>query len=194
MRLKFFLYSPGDSVSFWERIHGKNSSIKRSIMTHKDVVRTVEWTLLMAQLPTRNCSPAGVLLLDAASDELHIKLLPELTGAHEEVTEFWRESSPAGRCNKLLRPRHSHPDGRSVRRTGNSEKAQVLARSAQAFLPRTSPKPGASSCHECACRPTALPSGRGTLVRPLGSSKRNPFRGIFCVWPTPDSTLPLRSG
>ena len=60
-------------------------------MTHKDVVRTVEWTLLMAQLPTRNCSPAGVLLLDVASDELHVKLLPELTGAHEEVTEFWRE-------------------------------------------------------------------------------------------------------
>jgi len=60
-------------------------------MTYNDVVRTVEWALLMAQLPTRDCTPVGVLLLDATSDELHIKLLPELTGVHEEVTEFWRE-------------------------------------------------------------------------------------------------------
>src|SRR5213078_4955492 len=25
-------------------------------------------------------------------------------------------------------------------------------------------------------------------------SKRSPLSGVFCAWPTPDSTLPLRSG
>jgi len=45
----------------------------------------------MAQLPTREPSPAGVLLVDSASDQLHIKLLPALSAAHEEVAEFWRE-------------------------------------------------------------------------------------------------------
>ena len=25
-------------------------------------------------------------------------------------------------------------------------------------------------------------------------SKRRPFKGVLCAWPTPDSTLPLRSG
>ena len=62
-------------------------------MTQNDAVRTVEWTLLMAQLPTQDSSPAGVLLLDSASDELYVKLIPELPGAHEEATEFWRELS-----------------------------------------------------------------------------------------------------
>jgi len=62
-------------------------------MTQKDVVRTVEWALLMARLPTQDSSPAGVLLLDSASDELYVKLIPELPGAHEEATEFWRELS-----------------------------------------------------------------------------------------------------
>lgn len=62
-------------------------------MTQNDVVRTVEWALLMARLPTQDSSPAGVLLLDSASDELHVKLIPELPGAHEEVAEFWRELS-----------------------------------------------------------------------------------------------------
>jgi len=60
-------------------------------MTQNDAVRTVEWALLMAQLPTQESSPAGVLLLDSASDELYVKLIPELPGAHEEVAEFWRE-------------------------------------------------------------------------------------------------------
>jgi hypothetical protein len=60
-------------------------------MTQNDAVRTVEWALLMAQLPTQDCSPAGVLLVDAASNELHVKLIPELTGANEEAAEFWRE-------------------------------------------------------------------------------------------------------
>jgi hypothetical protein len=60
-------------------------------MTQNDAVRTVEWILLMAQLPIQDCSPAGVLLLDAASNELHVKLIPELTGADEETVEFWRE-------------------------------------------------------------------------------------------------------
>jgi hypothetical protein len=61
-------------------------------MTHNDVVRTVEWALVIAQLPARaDNSPVGILLLDPASDELHVKLLPELTGAPEDVLEFWRE-------------------------------------------------------------------------------------------------------
>jgi hypothetical protein len=60
-------------------------------MTHNDVVRPVEWALLMVRLPARDSLPAGVLLRDATSDELHIKLVPELTGAYEEVIEFWRE-------------------------------------------------------------------------------------------------------
>jgi hypothetical protein len=62
-------------------------------MTHNDVVRPVEWALLIAQLPAQDGIPAGILLLDPASDELHIKLLSELTGADadQEAAEFWRE-------------------------------------------------------------------------------------------------------
>ena len=63
-------------------------------MTQNDAVRTVEWALLMARLPARDCSPAGVLLLDSTTDELHVRVLPELMGANEEAAEFWRELSP----------------------------------------------------------------------------------------------------
>jgi hypothetical protein len=62
-------------------------------MTRNDVVRTVEWALLMARLPGQEGSSAGVLLLDSASDELYVRLTPELAGAHEETSEFWRELS-----------------------------------------------------------------------------------------------------
>lgn len=60
-------------------------------MAPNDVVRTVEWALLMAQLPGKAPLSAGILLLDPGSDELHIKLLPEVSGADQEVNEFWRE-------------------------------------------------------------------------------------------------------
>jgi hypothetical protein len=60
-------------------------------MIQNDVIRRVEWTLLIVQQPTRDRSPAGVLLLDPISDELHVRLLPELKEANREVGEFWRE-------------------------------------------------------------------------------------------------------
>jgi hypothetical protein len=47
----------------------------------------------MARLPGQEGSSAGVLLLDSASDELYVRLTPELAGAHEEASEFWRELS-----------------------------------------------------------------------------------------------------
>jgi hypothetical protein len=62
-------------------------------MAQNEVARTLEWALLMAQLPARECSSAGVLLLDSTSDELHVRLRPELTGAPEDLVEFWRELS-----------------------------------------------------------------------------------------------------
>jgi hypothetical protein len=62
-------------------------------MAKNDVIRTVEWALLMAQLPARQRSSAGVLLLDLISDELHVRLQPELAGANEDAAEFWRELS-----------------------------------------------------------------------------------------------------
>jgi hypothetical protein len=60
-------------------------------MIQNDVVRNVEWTLLIVQGPTRQCSPAGILLLDPVSDELHVRLLPQLKEADPETNEFWRE-------------------------------------------------------------------------------------------------------
>lgn len=60
-------------------------------MIQNGVVRRVEWTLLIIQQPRRDCSAAGVLLLDPTSDELHVRLLPELNGANREIDEFWRE-------------------------------------------------------------------------------------------------------
>jgi len=68
-------------------------------MIHNDVVRNVEWTLLMVQQPARDRSPAGILLLDPTSDELHVRLLPELKEADREVGEFWREL-PAYLCER----------------------------------------------------------------------------------------------
>ena len=65
---------------------------------------------------------------------------------------------------------------------------------ARASPRQTSPRPAAWSCRGCACRPSAPPSDRGTPAPPRCVSKRSPFSGVFCAWPTPDSTLPLRSG
>lgn len=62
-------------------------------MAKNDVVRTVEWALLIAQIPGQRPSAAGILIVDPASDDLHVKLLPELSGADEDVAEFWRELS-----------------------------------------------------------------------------------------------------
>ena len=60
-------------------------------MARHDVVRSMEWVVLLAQLPAKRCFAAGILLLDRASDELHVQLLPELAEAPEEVAEVWRE-------------------------------------------------------------------------------------------------------
>ena len=60
-------------------------------MSQGAVIRNLEWTLLMVQQPTRQRSPAGVLVLDPTSDELHVRLVPELKGADPELGEFWRE-------------------------------------------------------------------------------------------------------
>src|SRR5689334_15745112 len=56
-----------------------------------DIDLNVEWAVLTARLPGRKAIPAGILLVDLASDELHVKLLPELSMAADEVAEFWRE-------------------------------------------------------------------------------------------------------
>ena len=51
----------------------------------------VEWAVLAARLPGREPIPAGILLVDLASDKLYVKLLPELSMAEDEVVEFWCE-------------------------------------------------------------------------------------------------------
>lgn len=60
-------------------------------MIPNDVVRNVEWTLVSVQQPAKAPSPAGVVVLDPDSDELHIRLLPELTGTDRDMGEFWRD-------------------------------------------------------------------------------------------------------
>jgi hypothetical protein len=60
-------------------------------MPANDAVRSVEWALLMAQQPARDCLPAGILLVDGISDELHLRLRPELPEAEDDTAEFWRE-------------------------------------------------------------------------------------------------------
>jgi len=71
--------------------HAKYLYKHESTMARNDVGRSMEWVLLIAQLPGQEGLPAGILLLDRASDELYIKLLPELNGAPEEASEVWRE-------------------------------------------------------------------------------------------------------
>ena len=56
-----------------------------------DIDQNVEWAVLAARLPGREPIPAGILLVDLASDELYVKLLPELSMAEDEVAEFWCE-------------------------------------------------------------------------------------------------------
>jgi hypothetical protein len=60
-------------------------------MAQDDVVRNVEWAVVTAQSPGRGAISAGILLVDRTSDELYVKLLPELSKAEDEVAEFWRE-------------------------------------------------------------------------------------------------------
>jgi len=62
-------------------------------MNHNDVVRNVEWALLIVQQPGRECLPAGILLIDPISDQLHVRLLAELPKVHEGAVDFWRELS-----------------------------------------------------------------------------------------------------
>jgi len=60
-------------------------------MTQGDVGRNVEWAVLRVRLPGSDAVPAGILLVDIASDKLYVKLLPELSTADDEVIEFWCE-------------------------------------------------------------------------------------------------------
>jgi hypothetical protein len=60
-------------------------------MPANDVVRSIEWALLITQQPAQDCLPAGILLVDRVSDELHLRLRPELPEAQEDAAEFWRE-------------------------------------------------------------------------------------------------------
>ncbi len=60
-------------------------------MAHEDIARNAAWTLLTAQVPGREPVSAGILVLDPVFDELHIKLLPQLLGAEDDLAEFWRE-------------------------------------------------------------------------------------------------------
>jgi len=62
-------------------------------MNHNDVVRNVEWALLIVQQPGQECLPAGILLIDQISDQLHLRLLAELPRVHEDAVDFWRELS-----------------------------------------------------------------------------------------------------
>src|SRR5690348_18274395 len=62
-------------------------------MNHNDVVRNVEWALLIVQQPGQECLPGGILLVDQISDQLHLRLLAELPRVHEDVVDFWRELS-----------------------------------------------------------------------------------------------------
>src|SRR5689334_8760516 len=60
-------------------------------MNHTDVVRNVEWALLIVQQPGQECLSAGILLVDPISDQLHVRLLAELPRVHEDAVDFWRE-------------------------------------------------------------------------------------------------------
>ena len=60
-------------------------------MAQDDVDRSVEWAVLTAQFPGCDAVSAGILLVDLASDELYVKLLPALSRAEDEVVEFWCE-------------------------------------------------------------------------------------------------------
>ena len=75
-----------------------------------------------------------------------------------------------------------------------AKRLERAAGRARAAPRQTSRRPGASSCRGCACRPSASPSDRDRPARPRASRSAAPCSGVFCAWPTPASTLPLRSG
>ena len=60
-------------------------------MAQGDAVRNIEWAVLELHMP--GCDPvlAGILLVDLASDQLYVKLLPNLATAEDAVVEFWGE-------------------------------------------------------------------------------------------------------
>jgi hypothetical protein len=60
-------------------------------MAQGDTVRNMEWAVLELRIPGCNPVSAGILLVDLASDQLYVKLLPELSTAEDEVVEFWCE-------------------------------------------------------------------------------------------------------
>src|SRR5262249_4037868 len=73
-------------------------------------------------------------------------------------------SIPVAHCNKQIPLRQSRPGARSVCRIGRTETAQAVGEATLAFLPQTSPPPGAWSYHECECLPSAPPNDPGKPV------------------------------
>jgi hypothetical protein len=53
--------------------------------------QTKEWLLVLLCLPGRTSQPVGILLLDAISDELAIKLKPTINVEEKVVSEVWAE-------------------------------------------------------------------------------------------------------
>ena len=58
-------------------------------MLASDTVKSAEWVMLFATLPRRARQPAGVLLLDPATDELHIRLRDDLDRIDDDFSEVW---------------------------------------------------------------------------------------------------------
>jgi len=51
---------------------------------------TAEWVLLSVHLPSEQGRPAGILILDCASNQLHMEMLPTLVeDKGEDFTELW---------------------------------------------------------------------------------------------------------
>ena len=53
-----------------------------------DSGRIASWVILLAQVPGASPQPAGVLLLDPATDELHIALA-DIVSDDEDIKEVW---------------------------------------------------------------------------------------------------------
>ena len=133
----------------------------------------------------RSCSRSSAPV--ARIEDAHHALVP-LHGDHA------RRCARAGRGSTPCRPRRSRRGARCGCRRRSSETASAAAAGGAAAPRRTSRRPGAWWCRGCGCRPSASPSDRGTPAPSARRSKRSPLSGVRCAWPTPDSTLPLRSG
>src|SRR5438128_7094818 len=89
--------------------------------------------------------------------------------AHPIAPSLAARSIPAAGCNRPPRPPRNRPDARRVLRIGNSGTAPEAGGASAVFLRRTWPRPVVWSCHGCACRPSALPSGPDRPALPRDS-------------------------